>query len=210
MKHIAIIGATGSTGIELVQLALEANYQVTVVARNPEQVKAQNNVSVVKGDVTDLASLDKAFENVDTVISCFGPSQHRKVGTLMSTGTINIVKACEKNSVKRFIFMSGFVQADYIELSLIAKLITPIFRMIYHQSFHDKNIAEAAIQNSKLDWTIVRAPGLNHAAPTGKYKAGIKMKIYFGFMSFADCAKCLLDAVDEKDWTRQIINVGRK
>lgn len=209
MKNLAIIGATGSTGKELVRLALEANYKVNIVARNPEQVTTQNNVSVIKGDVTDLDSLVKAFENVDAVISCFGPSQHRKVGTLMSTGTINMIKACEKNNVKRFTFMSGFVQADYSELSIVARLITPIFRMIYHQSFHDKNIAEAAIQNSKLDWTIVRAPGLNHSQPTGNYKAGIKSKIYFKVMSYADCAKCLLDSINEKSWTKQIINVGK-
>jgi len=210
MKRIAIIGATGSTGKELVRLALEGNYSVTVVARNPAQVKPQNNVSVIKGDVTDSDSLIKAFNNVDAVISCFGPSQHRKVGTLMSEGTINIIKAIEINNVNRFIFMSGFVQADYNELSIVARLVTPIFRMIYHQSFHDKNIAEAAIQNSKTDWTIVRAPGLNHSQPTGKYKAGIKKKIYFGFMSFADCAQCLLDAIEEKLWIKQIINVGKE
>lgn len=207
MKHIAIVGATGSTGKELVRLALAANYKVTVVARDPTQMKSQNNVSVITGDVTDLDSLVKAFGNADAVISCFGPSNHRKVGTLMSTGTKNIVDACEKNGIKRFIFMSGFVQADYSELSMVARLITPIFRMIYHQSYHDKNIAEAAIQNSNLDWTIVRAPGLNHSQPTGQYRAGIKSKIYFGFMSFADCAKCLLDAIDERSWVKQIINV---
>ena len=210
MKRIAIIGATGSTGKELVRLALEGNYNVTVVARNPAQVKPQNNVSIIKSDVTDLDSLIKAFNNMDAVISCFGPSQHRKVGTLMSEGTINIIKAIEINNVNRFIFMSGFVQADYNELSTVARLVTPIFRMIYHQSFHDKNIAEAAIQNSKTDWTIVRAPGLNHSQPTGKYKAGIKNKIYFGFMSLADCARCLLDAIDEKLWIKQIINVGKE
>lgn len=210
MTHIAIIGATGSTGKELVRLALEADYKVTVVARDPAQVKPRNKMSVIKGDVTDLDSLVKAFENADVVVSCFGPAQHRKVGTLMSTGTINIINACEKARVKRFIFMSGFVQADYSELSFVAKLITPIFRMIYHQSFHDKNIAEAAIQQSKLDWTIVRAPGLTHSQPTGKYKAGIKNKIFFGFMSFADCAKCLLDSIDEKGWIKQMINVGKK
>ncbi|CAM4414046.1 Putative NADH-flavin reductase [Pedobacter westerhofensis] len=210
MKHIAIVGATGSTGKELVRLAIEADYKVTVIVRYPSKMKSQNGVSIITGDVTDLVGLVKAFENIDAVISCFGPSDHRKVGTLMSTGTTNIVKACEKNAIKRFIFMSGFVQADYSEMAIVTRLITPIFRMIYHQSYNDKNIAESAIQNSNLDWTIVRAPGLNHSQPTGKYKAGIKTEIYFGLMPFADCAQCLLDAIDEKGWAKQIINVGKK
>jgi len=29
-------------------------------------------------------------------------------------------------------------------------------------------------------------------------------------LPYADCAKCLLDAIEEKSWTRQIVNVGKK
>jgi putative NADH-flavin reductase len=210
MEHIAIIGATGSTGKNLVRLALESGYKVTVVVRNPVKIQAQNNVTVIKGNVTDLNSLLKAFENVYAVISCFGPDSNLKVGTLISTGTSNMIKSCEKNGVKRFIFMSGFVQADYSELAIGTKLLMPLFRLIYNQSYKDKNIAESTIQNSQLDWTIIRAPGLNHSQPTGQYKAGIKSKIYFTLMSYADCAKCLLDAIEEKSWVKQIINVSKK
>ena len=211
MMKIAIIGATGSTGKEVVRLALEANYKVTVVVRNPNQMQPRTNLVIVKGDVTDLASLEAAFKNVDFVISCFGPANNRKVGTFMSVGVSNIVKACEKNNVKRFVFMSGFVQADYNEFSLLNKLSVRLLRQYYHESYNDKVIAEANIQNSTLDWVIARASGLGHSQPSGQYKAGIKTKIYpFTMLSYADCAKCLLDAVVEKNWTRQIINVGKK
>lgn len=208
---MAIIGSTGSTGKELVRLAIEANYIVTVVVRNPDHIQPKKNVTVIKGDVTDLASLEVAIKNADFVISCFGPDDNRKVGTFMSVGVSNIVNACEKNSVKRLVFMSGFVQADYKEFSLLNKLSVKLLRQYYHESYNDKVIAEANIQNSTLDWVIARASGLGHSQPSGQYKAGIKTKIYpFTMLSYADCAQCLLDAVEEKNWTRQIINVGKK
>lgn len=210
MKQIAIIGATGSTGKEVVRLALEANYNVTIVVRNPERIQPEKNVAVVKGDVMDLGSLELAFKNIDFVISCFGPANNRKINSLLSVGVSNIVKACDKNEVKRFIFMSGFVQADYSELSIVTKMLMPIFRLIYSESYNDKVIAEENIQNSSLEWVIVRASGLNNSQPTGMYKAGIKSKIHFVMLPYADCAKCLLDAIEEKKWTRQIINVGKK
>jgi len=210
MKQIAIIGATGSTGKEVVRLALEANYNVIIVVRNPERIQTEKNVTVVKGDVTDLESLELAFRNVDFVISCFGPANNRKINSLLSVGASNIVKACEKTGVKRFVFMSGFVQADYSELSFVTKLLMPLFRLMYNESYNDKVIAETTIQNSNLEWIIVRASGLNKAQPTGKYKAGIKSKIHFTMLPYADCAKCLLDAIEEKSWTRQIVNVGKK
>lgn len=210
MKHIAIIGGTGSTGKELIKLALAANYKVTSVERNPKQQEsADKNLKVVKGNVTELESLVEAFKSIDIVISCFGPSNHKQVGNLMSEGTINIVKACEKNGVKYFVFMSGCVQADPNEFSLIGNLAIRFFRNYYNQSYTTKIIAEKAIQESSLDWVIVRAVGLKHSQPTGQYKAGVKARVSFSLMSYADCAKCLLDAVDENNWTRQIINVGK-
>lgn len=211
MKSIAIIGATGSTGKELVRLALKANYKVTVVVRNPDRFQPGEHLRVLKGDVTDLPSLELAFKNIDSVISCFGPADNRNVGTFMSVGVSNIVKACEKNNVKRFVFMSGFVQADYHEFSFINKQLVKLLRQYYHQSYHDKVIAEAHIQNSTLDWTIARASSLKKSQPSGEYKTGIKTKIYpFTMLSYADCAQCLLDALEEKNWARQIINVGKK
>lgn len=209
MKQIAIIGATGSTGKEVVRLALEANYKVTIVVRSPEKIKPEKNVTVLKGDVKDLESLTRSFKNMDFVISCFGPANNRKINSLLSIGASNIVKACEINGVKRFVFMSGFVQADYSELSFATKLIMPLFRLIYSESYNDKVIAESTIQNSNLEWVIVRASGLKKAQPTGKYVAGIKSKIHFVMLPYADCAKCLLDAIEEKKWTGQIINVGK-
>jgi len=210
MKHIAIIGGTGSAGKEVVRLALEANYKVTVVARNPNLIQIENKLRVVKGDVTNLESLTEALKNIDAVISCFGPAKHREVGTLMSLGTGNIVKACEINKVKRFVFMSGIVQADPNEFSLFTNWAIKLLRLYFHQSYNTKVIAEASIQNSTLDWVIIRASGLSHSQPTGQYKVGIKTNVSpFNRMSYADCAKCLLDAVEENKWTRQIINVGK-
>lgn len=164
----------------------------------------------MKGDVTDLESLVVALENIDFVLSCFGPANHRKVGNLMSVGTTNIVKACEKNGVKRLVFMSGFVQSEGEEFSFLNNLAIKLLRLYFNESYKDKIIAEAAIQKSTLDWVIVRAVALTKAQPTGQYKAGIKIKVSpFNALPYADCAKCLLDAVEESSWTRQIINVGK-
>ena len=215
IKHLAIIGSTGATGKELVQLAMQSNYKVTVIERSPDFKRERPNLKIIKGDVTDLGSMLTALENIDFVISCFGPSNHRQVGNSMSLGATNIVKACEKNNIKRLVFMSGFVQSEandffYPAFSFFTSLMIKLMRSYYKDSYKDKIIAEAAIQNSKVDWVIVRASGLNHNAATGEYTAGIKAKVSpFRFLPFADCAQCLLDAVENNGWTKEIINVGK-
>jgi len=67
----------------------------------------------------------------------------------------------------------------------------PLFRMIYSESYNDKVKAESTIQNSNLEWIIVRAAGLNNAELTGEYKAGIKSKIHFIYdkNNWIDCKK---------------------
>ena len=210
MKNLAIIGATGSTGKELIKLALAAGYDVTAIARNPTKIEPRQNLNLVKGDVTNLESLTLALKNMDYVISCFGPSHHKKVGNLMSLGTHNIVRACEENGVERFIFLSGFVQSDGKEFTYINRLAIKLLRKYYHESYNDKVLAEATIENSALAWVIVRAVALTHKAPTGEYKAGQMAKVNpFNALPYADCAQCLLDAIKMGSWTNQIINLGK-
>ena len=210
MKQIAIIGASGATGSEVLQLALEANYKVTIVERNTNWVQPKENVSIVKGDVTDLDSLIQAFKNIDVVISCFGPANGRKAGSLMSIGATNIVRACEQNGVKRFVFMSGILQATDSELTFLNRWGVKFVRLFYKEAYKDKIIAEAFIKTSSLEWVIIRAVGLSKSEHTGKYKAGIKSKVSpFNPLSYSDFALALLNAVEDRQWTRQIINVGK-
>ncbi len=210
MKHIAIIGASGATGSEVVRLALKANYKITVVERNPYHIEPKENLSVVKGDVTNADSLVEAFKNTDIVISCFGPANGRKAGNLMSVGTANIVKACEENGVKRFVFMSGILQTDGKELSFFDRLGIKLIRQFYKGVYKDKIVAETAIRHSSLNWVIVRSVGLSKTEAKGKYMAGPKLKVSpFNALSYTDCALCLLNAAEEIKWTKQIINVGK-
>jgi putative NADH-flavin reductase len=165
----------------------------------------------MKGDVTDAESLVRALVDVDIVISCFGPTNHRKVGNLMSAGTINIVNTCQTLDIKKLVFMSGFLQSDSNEFSYLMRPIVKLLQSYYHVSYNDKIIAEGAVEKSTLDWVIVRASSLLQVKPAGRYKAGAKVRISpFAPLSYSDCALCLLDAIEEKRWTRQIITVGQK
>ena len=207
---LAVIGSTGATGTAVVRLALSRNHTVTAVARSPATAVLPEDARVVAGDVRDPDSLRTALTDMDAVISCFGPTDHRKVGNLMSHGTRNIVQACERNGVRQLVWMSGFVQSDGREFSRPNRVVTRLLQWYFSDSYHDKVIAEAAVQESLLEWVIVRASGLARAPGTGTYRAGVRARISpFRALPYADCAACLLDAVAEGKWTNQVINVGK-
>ena len=66
---IVIYGATGEVGSHIVREALERGHRVTAVSRNPARVEMQHsNLSVVKGDLLDKASVAGTVTGKDVVI----------------------------------------------------------------------------------------------------------------------------------------------
>ncbi|WP_306590833.1 NAD(P)H-binding protein [Geothrix sp. 21YS21S-4] len=67
MKQILVTGATGTVGREVVAQLLPKGAKVKALTRNPELAALPPGVEVVRGDLTDVASLDACLEGVDTV-----------------------------------------------------------------------------------------------------------------------------------------------
>jgi putative NADH-flavin reductase len=195
MKLI-IFGASGGTGKQVVQQALEQGHSVTAFVRNPKKITLTNpNLQVVKGDVLDAADLRKYIAGHDAVICCLGAPAN-KAYTLRSEGTKNIVNAMKDAGVARFICQTslGFGDSKIILRNtpfVFKKIIVPFFLAT---TFAEHEIQEKIIKASGLDYTIVRPGSLTNAAFTGQYQTGftytdtsIKVKI-----ARADVAHCLL------------------
>jgi uncharacterized protein YbjT (DUF2867 family) len=67
MKKILITGATGTIGRQVVSQLLPTNTRVRAMTRNPGAASLPPGVEVLRGDLTDPASLDGCLEGVDTV-----------------------------------------------------------------------------------------------------------------------------------------------
>lgn len=207
---IAVFGATGGTGKNVVERALAGGHEVVAVARKPEAVPARDKLTVVKGDVLDGASVKAALAGVDAVICAIGPASNSNPGTLISVGTDNLVTACEQVGVRRFVFESGMIVSDGTELTFLGRTAVGVFGMVFPKLKADKVIAEATITKSALDWVIVRPPALGHSPATGRYLAAPRAAVMPAkSLSHSDCAEALLKAVIEPAWVKQVVNVGR-
>lgn len=70
---LAILGATGGTGIELVQRALQAGHDVQVLARTPEKITIKDaRLTVIKGDAMKVEDVQKVVTGCDALLSCLG------------------------------------------------------------------------------------------------------------------------------------------
>jgi len=190
---LLILGATGPTGVDLSEQALEAGHHVTAFARRPHAVQIRHaNLNVHKGDILDYSSLEDAARGQDAVLSALGVRQLGK-NTILSDGTRNIIQAMKSLGIKRLIVESSLGVGDS------RGQLGPVYNwfvmpVLLRNIFADKEVQEALIRESGLDWVIVRPAILTNGPRTGKYRAGfgpdnhsIKAKI-----SRADTAEFML------------------
>lgn len=197
---IAIFGASGKTGILTVYQALEKGHTVTAFARNPASVTIHHQkINIVQGDILEYEKVRKAVEGQDAVISTLGVGS-RKPTTVLSEGTRNIIRAMEECKVSRFICMSSAGILGNDAGFLFGKIILPL---MLKQVFLDKIRQMKIIQESDLEWVIIRPTSLTDAPKTGKYKitmgAPASSKI-----PRADVADFMLKLTTNKQYDRQM------
>src|SRR5262249_27356551 len=106
--RIAIFGASGRTGRQLVEQAVAQGHEVTAIVRNPNGLPSdpQGAVRLVKADVMDPDAIAHALADADTVVSALsGPA--RAPSSVWSESTRSIVQAMRQASVRRYIAITG-------------------------------------------------------------------------------------------------------
>jgi putative NADH-flavin reductase len=204
---LAVFGATGGTGSQIVERALAQGHEVTAFARDPSKVKAK--VRVVQGDVTNEADVAKAIAGQDAALSSIGPRKGTPPGTLISDSTRAIVRALETSGGKRFVLESGFMVSELKGIGAVPRTMVKFFRRLNHALYEDKLVAETLLRESKVGWVIVRPPNLDDRAPRGAYRAGPDLDVHITKkMSHADVADAMLRALGEDAWTNQAIDLS--
>lgn len=194
--NLLVIGATGGTGLEVVRQALADGHHVTALARDPARLPLQHSaLNVVRGDVLDPATLDRALANAHAVISALGVRLGQPPGTTRSRGTAALLQAMSSAGVKRLVAVStiGTVGSRPAQ-SAISRWLLP--RLIGAQRLAEADAQETIIAKSQAAWTIVRPPRLLDGAAVGRVRAAVGMRTSMrSQIRRADLARFLLDEV---------------
>jgi len=168
---ILVIGASGKTGREVVQQAIDAGEQVTAFVRDAARLTIRGpGLTVFEGDVTDPQDLRNALAGQDAVISTLGararstvsgPFRTKADEGLMQKSTAALIEAAEAEGVRRVVVMSTFMLAPNFRAGILKPL------ELYYKSMNDdKRAAEELLRRSPLDWTIVWATRLTDGEPS--------------------------------------------
>ena len=203
MSKIAIIGATGRAGSQLLEEALRRGHSVTAIARDTSKIGPREGVVGKAVDALDAAALQAAIAGHDVVISA------AHFATLPASAVVDPVK---KAGVKRLLVVGG-----------AGSLLLPDgTRVIDSEGFPEAYKAEASAgaeflanlrQEKQPDWTFL-SPSAEfvEGERTGKFRIGQDDLLVSSegrsWITFADYAIALLDEVEAPKHSRQRFTVG--
>jgi|FLYN01.1.fsa_nt_gi putative NADH-flavin reductase len=200
---VAIFGASGRTGVLLVEKALAAGHSVVAFLRNPAKLTIQHErLSTVQGDFHNLEKVEEAVRGVDAVLTVAAPSR---------VGLENIIQAMKKHGVRRLISATGAGVPDPDDRPrLIHKAIDLLIRVLSPEAYKNGIGQVEAIRASELDWTIVRAPMLTDQPGDGNYRVGYVGKDMGFQLSRTDLAEFMLKQLNDSTYLRKAPVVSKK
>jgi uncharacterized protein YbjT (DUF2867 family) len=142
---ILVTGGTGFIGSHLITRMRNEGLPVRAVVRNPDKAHALKDlgVDVLKGDVSDSASLEKVTSGIERVVHLVGIIQETPGATFRQVivdGTRNLLEAANKSGVGHFVYQSALGTR-------------PNAKSEYHKA---KWSAEELVRASGIPYTILR------------------------------------------------------
>ena len=200
---IAVVGASGNAGSRITAELARRGHSVTAIARDPEKIAGQANVTPTKGDAQDQAGLARLLAGHDAAIS----SIH-----FLASDPVKLIGAAKESKVGRYLVVGG---AGSLEVAPGVRLVTtPGFPMAY-KAEAEKGAAFLDLLRAEreLNWTFLSPSALFTAGErTGKFRLGTDQLLTGSdgksSISFEDFAVALADEIERPAHIRQRFTVG--
>ncbi len=203
-RNILVLGGTGGTGQQVILRALQQGHQVTAFVRSPQRFTiVDDRLRVLAGSVTDDShALADAVRDQAAVICTLGVGRSFKSGGLIALTMPRIVRAMEEHGVRRLLFTSAFgVGETRGDVPLGPRIF---MRLLLQDIYRDKELGEATLRASGLDWTLVYPTGLTDGPATGPCLAGEHLSLRgFPRIARADVADFLLTQIDDTTYLKK-------
>lgn len=199
---ILVLGATGGTGRLIVRDAVAKGHSVVALVRSKASADLPA-ASMIEGDARDRASLARAIDRCDAVVSALGTGMGRRKVDLLTVATRALVAAMTRNGVRRLVCVSALGVGDSRGHGgfLFNRLFQPL---LLSQAYKDKERQEAAIRASALDWVVVRPAMLTNDPARGSVRAFTDLAgINGGKVARADVARFVVDQLTTDTWLRR-------
>ncbi|WP_439818963.1 NAD(P)-dependent oxidoreductase [Weissella paramesenteroides] len=205
--QITVFGASGKTGRQVVQQALNRGYQVVAYVREAAKLTlTDSNLKVIEGQLDDLNMVKQAISGSQAVVSALGPTGKPESDQQISLGIANILTALEELGIKRFVALSTTSAQDALDIdSTKFKLRRTMIRKGSPSSYESIVKYTELVRQSDCDWTLLRIASLLTNKPLNK-------SVHVGYLgkdklqsklSRANLAWYMLEQLDSTEFVHQ-------
>jgi putative NADH-flavin reductase len=200
--HVAVLGASGRAGSEIVQELSRRGHQVLAIARKPEAIAPAPGVTAKAGDASDPAALAELIRGVDAVVSAmpFQIPAETLLSALKAAGVSRLLVTGGAASLKN---ANGerLVDTDAIPVTWRPAVMKAI------------DFLADLKKEETIDWVFF-SPAFNFVVGprTGKFRLGgddlIVDDAGDSRISFADYAIAMVDEVEGQTRHRERFTIG--
>jgi uncharacterized protein YbjT (DUF2867 family) len=197
---ILLLGATGGVGSHVLRRALSAGHDVTVLVRDAAQLDVDDGVTVVVGDATSAADVAAAVAGKEAVVNAVGSRQVRRP-VEVEVGRA-LLPAMTAAGVRRLVVCSAFGVGDSErDASALQRMF---FHTVLGKVYEAKEVADAEVRASDLDWTLVYPTRLVDGPATGEVVAAERLPAgASSSVTRGDVARFMLAQLGDDAWLRR-------
>lgn len=202
-RRISVIGGSSGTGKELAELALKRGFDVTCLSRRGA---GPIGARLISGDAHDPEVVRQALKDATAAfVTVSGGSDDSRDRTAITQA---VLKAAGQTGLRRIVVQSS------LGAGASARMLPPGIRYLATRmlapALADHTTQEQVVQESGLDWTIVRPVGLTNKRATGMVRELRDAESgWLGWpISRADVAGHMLRCLDDKSTIQECIAIS--
>lgn len=204
---ITVFGASGKTGQQVVNQALELGFEVKAFVRRDNAIETTHpQLEVIVGLLDDEEKMRMAIHGSDACISTLGGKSLSKHSSEIINGIQLICKIMEEEKVDRLLYLSsvGASESYYFMQRLVRFMVIDLMLRV---PIADHTTNEKTIRASKLNYTIIRPGTLNDGSFSAKIVSGVEKTVFKGNpqISRASVAGFILQGIKNADYNKQAV-----
>lgn len=207
--QITVFGANGRVGRLVVEEALKRNFTVRAFIHGNNPLTKNDNLQIIKGNIYNKNDVIMALDGSDSVISALG-SWGTPNKDILSEGMKNIIPAMHNLNMNKIISLTGTgCKSSHDTPSILHSLNRLPLLVVAPKVLRDAEKHIKLLEESRLEWTILRSPVMNDAGNPRSFKITKKIPPPWAKINRKAVAIAMLDLLENSAETKKAPFIAR-
>lgn len=203
-EQVTVFGANGRVGRLVVAELVNRGYDVVAFVHNRSNFFETPQLKVIQGDIYNATDVERALIGSNAAISALG-SWGTPMKNILTVGMKHIIPAMKAQKVSTIISLTGAdARCKGDELGLIHRVTYPLLTAFMGKIMSDGERHLALLQESGLDWTVIRSPIMLRRTPNhDRYKLDVRRPFPWQTVPYRLVALAMVNALQDRTWNKE-------